>query len=55
VGECNVVALAGRCDQANRKAQGFGGSVDFGAQAAARPAQALGIRPPLTLLAPAAC
>jgi hypothetical protein len=29
--------------------------VDLGAQAAARPAQTLGMRPPLTLRTPAAC
>lgn len=51
----NVVALAGRADQADRQAKRLGGDVDLGAQAAARPPQALGIRPPLTLRAPAAC
>lgn len=55
VGEGDVVALAGRADQADRQAEGLGGGMDLGAQAAARPAQALGIRPPLTLRAPAAC
>lgn len=55
VGEGDVVALAGRADQAQRQAERFGGGVDLGAQAAARPTQALGIRPPLTLRAPAAC
>ena len=55
VSEGNVVALAGRGDEADGKAESFGCGVDFGAQAAARPAQALGIRPPLTLRAPAAC
>lgn len=53
--EGDVVALSGRADQAERQAEGLGGRVDLGAQAAARPAQALGIRPPLTLRAPAAC
>ena len=53
--ESDVVALAGRAEQADRKAEGFGGGVDLGAQPAPRPAQALGIRPPLTLRAPAAC
>ena len=55
MGKGDVVALPGRADQAQRKAEGFGGGVDLGAQAAARPAQTLGIRPPLTLRAPAAC
>lgn len=51
----DVVALTGRADQTDRKTEGFRGGVDFGAQAAAGPAQTLGIRPPLTLRAPAAC
>lgn len=51
----DVVALAGCSNEANGKAQRFRRSMDFSAQAAARPAQALGIRPPLTLRAPAAC
>lgn len=55
MGKRDVVALAGRSDQADGKAERLGGGMDFGAQAAARPAQALGIRPPLTLRAPAAC
>ena len=55
VGEGDVVALSGRGDQANGKAERLGGGMDLGAQAATRPAQALGIRPPLTLRAPAAC
>lgn len=53
--EGDIVALAGRADQADRKAERLGGNMNLGAQAAARPAQALGIRPPLTLRAPAAC
>jgi hypothetical protein len=55
MGKGDVVALARRADQANRQTERLGGGVDLGAQAAARPAQALGIRPPLTLRAPAAC
>jgi hypothetical protein len=55
VGEGDVVALTGRADQANGKAERLGGGMDLGAQAAARSAQTLGIRPPLTLRAPAAC
>ena len=53
--EGDIVALAGRSDQADRKAERLGSGVNLGAQAAARAAQALGIRPPLTLRAPAAC
>lgn len=55
VGEGDVVTLAGGANQAQRQTERFGGDMDFGAQAAARPTQALGIRPPLTLRAPAAC
>ena len=46
VGKGDVVALAGRTDQADGQAKRLGGGVDFGAQAAARPAQTLGICPP---------
>jgi hypothetical protein len=49
------VALSGRADQPNRIAERIAGGVDFGAQAAARPAQALGMRPPFCRRAPAAC
>lgn len=55
MGEGDVVALAGRGDQSDRKPERLGGGMDFGAQAAARPTQALGIRPPFALRAPAAC
>lgn len=51
----DVVALPWTCDQANRKPECIARGVDFGAQAAARPAQALGIRPPFDRRAPAAC
>ena len=51
----DVVALPWACDQADRKSECIARSVDFGAQAAARPAQALGIRPPFERRAPAAC
>jgi hypothetical protein len=51
----DVIALPRSPDQADRIAQRIAGSVDFGAQPAARPAQALGIRPPFALRAPAAC
>jgi hypothetical protein len=53
--EGDVVALAWRSDQPDRIAEGVVGGVNFCAQAAARPAQALGIRPPFSLRAPAAC
>jgi hypothetical protein len=43
--EGDVVALSGRTDQAHRIAQRVAGGVDFGAQAAAGPAKALGMRP----------
>ena len=55
VGEGDVVALAWRTDQAHRIAERIASGVDFGAQAAARPAKALGIRPPFCRRAPAAC
>lgn len=51
----DVVALARRIDEADGKTQSVTFGMDFGAQAAARPAQALGIRPPLSWRAPAAC
>src|SRR5262249_61821409 len=51
--EGDVVALPRRTDQAERIAERITGSVDFGAQATSRPAQALGIRPPFSLRAPA--
>jgi hypothetical protein len=55
MGKGDAVALSGRGDQADRQAECLGGGVDLGAQATARPAQALGMSPPLTLRAPAAC
>jgi hypothetical protein len=51
----DVIALPRRGDQTDRIAERIAGGVDFGAQSASRPAQALGIRPPFTLRAPAAC
>ncbi|NIJ60342.1 hypothetical protein FHS82_004220 [Pseudochelatococcus lubricantis] len=54
VGEGDVIALAGRSNQTDRQAKDLGSSLDFCAQASARPTQALGIRPPLSLRAPAA-
>ena len=53
--EGDVVALPGRPDQADRVAQRIASGVDFGAQPAPRPAEALGICPPFCLRAPAAC
>ena len=55
VGKGNVVALPWRANQANGKPERIAGSMDLRAQAAARPTQALGIRPPFSLRAPAAC
>lgn len=55
MGEGDVVALAGRADQADWQPERLGGGMDLGAQAAARPTQALGIRPPFDCRAPAAC
>ena len=53
--EGDVVALAWRTDQPNRIAKRIASSVDFRAQSAARPAQPLGIGPPFSVRAPAAC
>jgi hypothetical protein len=55
MGKGNVVTLSGRADQADGKAKGFRRRMDLGAQTAARPTQALGIRPPFERRAPAAC
>jgi hypothetical protein len=55
MGKGDVVALAGRADQADRKAERLGGGMDLGAQAAARPTQALGMSPPFERRTPAAC
>jgi hypothetical protein len=54
VHEGDVIALPGSTDQTNRIAEGIASGVDVGAQPAPRPAQALGIRPPFALRAPAA-
>ena len=55
MGESDVVALSRAGDQADRVAQRIAGGMDLGAQPASRPTQALGIRPPFSLRAPAAC
>jgi hypothetical protein len=55
VGKGDVVALAGRADQAHRIDQRVASGVDFGAQAATGPTKALGIRPPFSRRAPVAC
>ena len=55
VREGDVVALAWRADQAHRIAKCVAGGVDFGAQAAAGATKALGIVPPFSRRAPAAC
>ena len=52
--QSDVIALPRRPDQADRKTQRFC-RMDLRAQSAARPTQALGIRPPFSLRAPAAC
>jgi hypothetical protein len=46
-GEGDVIALTGRADQTDRIAEGIASRVEFGAQPAPRPVQALGIRPVL--------
>jgi hypothetical protein len=53
--EGDVIALARGADQSDWIAKRIAGGVDFGAQPASRAAQALGIRPPFALRAPAAC
>jgi hypothetical protein len=53
--EGDVVTLPRRTNQAERIAERITCGVDLGAQPATRPAQALGIRPPFSLRAPAAC
>jgi hypothetical protein len=53
--EGNVVALPRRPNQAERIAECITRGVDLGAQPTSRPAQALGIRPPFSVRAPAAC
>ncbi len=52
---CDVVALPRSEKEPNGVAERVCRGVDFGAQTTARAAQALGIRPPLAILAPAAC
>ena len=53
--QSDVIALSRRSDQADWKAQRLTSGMDLRAQSAARPTQALGIRPPFSLRAPAAC
>jgi len=55
VGLRDVVALARAKQQSDGIAKRVGRGVDLGAQPAPRSAQALGIRSPLAILAPAAC
>ena len=55
VREGDVVALPWRADQAHRIAERVASGVDFGAQAATGATKALGIRPPFSRRAPAAC
>lgn len=54
-GSQNLALLSWTADQPRRIAEGVGRGVDLGAQAATGAAQALGIRPPFSLRAPAAC
>ena len=54
-GAADVALLAGADQQPQRIAQAIGGGMDLGAQAAAGTAQALGMRPPFSRRAPAAC
>ena len=54
-GSDQVVFLARTAQKARWLAACVGGDVDLGAQAAARAAQTLGIRPPFLRRAPAAC
>jgi hypothetical protein len=51
----DVVALPRRADQADWQPQRIASGMDLGAQPTSRPAQTLGIRPPFSLRAPAAC
>ena len=51
----HLALLAWPADQAHGIAEGVGDGVKLGAQAAARAAQPLGIRPPFSWRAPAAC
>jgi hypothetical protein len=51
----DIVLLSGAADQPDRIAQGVSRDMDFGAQTPSGAAQALGMRPPFFLAAPAAC
>ena len=51
----NLASLAGGCDEAGRMTMIVGCGMNFGCQAATGAAQTLGIRPPFSLRAPAAC
>jgi len=53
--EGDVIALPRGADQTDWIAETIASGMDFGAQTASRPTQALGIRPPFALRAPAAC
>lgn len=54
LGLADVAALSGRADKTHSVAERFDGGMELGGQAAFGPAQALGIRPPFSLRAPAA-
>ena len=51
----DVVSLARSRNQSDGKTEGLCRGMDFRAQSAARRAKTLGIRPPFSLRAPAAC
>jgi hypothetical protein len=51
----DVVTLARSRDQSDGKTESFCRGMNFRAQSAARPAKTLGISPPFSLRAPAAC
>lgn len=55
IGAADVALLPWTTDQADRIAKTVGGGMDLSAQPASGPAKALGIRPPFSLRAPAAC
>jgi len=54
-GLADVARLTGTAEKTHRIAEAVGAGVDLGAQAAAGAAQALGMRPPFSRRAPAAC
>jgi hypothetical protein len=51
----DIVFLSGTADQPDRIAQGVSSGMDFGTQTTSGAAQALGMEPPFSRRAPAAC